>query len=139
MRIGLDIGDGRVVWLAGQAGISERDFSSASGLRVEGSIALQEDSFIRAAAVEVTDRKNLKTTISFGTVRKFKTVAEAEAFALDYDRSFGRTGKLIMESLKPGGGVSRRYLKGAVVSPPGREVTGVSVKLDYTVTGGSIS
>jgi len=125
-------------WLAGQPAVNEREFSSVSGFRLTPAIAVQTISRVRAAAVEVLDRKNLQTTISFGTTRKFATAVGAELWSLDYDASHPRSGTLIFESPQPGGGVSRRYMAGAVVQPPTRAVTGVSVDLSYTVTGGLI-
>ena len=138
MRVGLLTKEGTTIWLAGQSGTGEREFSSVSGLQVAGQINVQENQFIRAAAATQVDRKNLATTVSFGTTRKFPTATAAELFALDYDNTQPRTGTLILESPQPGGGVSRRYMRGAVVDPPGREVIGVTVLLHYTVRGGLI-
>lgn len=136
MRVAL-IKDGITYWLAGDPALGEREFSSSSGLRVEAQIDIQEDHFIRAAAGKLRDRKNLVTTVSFSTTRKFATPTAAELFALDYDRTFARDGLLMLESPQSGGGVSRRYFA-AVVRPPSREVIGVTVLLSYVAVGGQI-
>ena len=138
MRVAL-IKDAVTFWLAGTPGIGEREFSSSSGLRVEAQIDVQEDHFIRATAGRLRDRKNLVTTVSFSTTRKFATATAAELFALDYDRTYARDGLLMLESPQPGGGVSRRYLATVVVRPPAREVIGVTVLLSYVAVGGQIS
>lgn len=138
MRVALQTTTGRTQWLAGQAGVIEREFSSASGFRVNGQIQTQDDEFIRAVEAGVIDRGNLRTTIEFSTVRKFSTAHAAELWMLDYDSTMERTGVLIIESVQVNGGVSRRYMKNAVVLPPKREANGVSVSLSYTVLGGSI-
>lgn len=118
--------------------MGEREFSSASGFRVSGQISVQNDAFIRAAEAGVLDRGNLQTTVEFGTVRKFATAHTAELWMLDYDATMPRTGTLIIETIQANGGVSRRYMRGAVVMPPKREANGVSISLNYTVVGGAI-
>ena len=139
MRIAIQPPTGGAYWLAGQAGVSERDFSSVSDFRKSAEIVVQESTRVRAVARTLFDRANLKTTLSFGTVRKFATVAEAEVWALDYDRVFPRAGILIMESVQPVAGVVRRFLQNAVVRPPTIVVTGVSVSLQYIIEGGKIT
>ena len=137
MRVALRTG-GITHWLAGQPAVDEREFSSVSGFRVSAGINVQQVAKVRAEAMEVVDHKNLQTTLTFGTTRKFDTAVLAELWSLDYDNGWPRSGTLILESPQPGGGVSRRYMAGAVVQPPVRAVTGVSVDLSYTVTGGLI-
>ncbi len=139
MRIALRTPDGVFHWLAGNPGLSERDHSSAGALRIAGDIVTQEVKKIRAAAAVTLDRANLKTTLSFGTVRKFSDAATAELWSADYDLAQPRVGLVILESVMATGGVTRRYLPDAVVHSPGREVTGVSVALSYTISGGAIN
>lgn len=138
MRVALRTTDGVFHWLAGKPGISEREHSSADQFRIAADVAVQEVRKVRAAVASVIDRGNLKTTVSFTTVRKFATAAEAEVWSLDYDLTQPRTGLLVMESQQATGGVSRRYLPDVVIQPPGREVTGVSVHLSYQASGGAI-
>jgi hypothetical protein len=138
MRVALKTPDGLTHWLAGQPGVDEREFSSVSGFRVGGTVKVQPDGFPRAEAMVFRDRKNLATSLSFGTTRKFASLVAAAEWALDYDAAKPRSGTLILETPQAGGGVSRRYMAGAVVQPPGREVIGVSVILTYDVVGGKI-
>lgn len=137
MRVGLKNG-GVTVWLAGNPALSEREHSSVSDFRVNGEIVTQENRFLRAAAASFVDRLNLATTISFGTSRLFASADEAEAWALDYDATAARTGTLVMVSQMAGGGLKYRYMAGAVIRPPEREVTGCTVRLRYTAQGGKI-
>lgn len=138
MRIGL-LTDGILRWLAGNPDLGERSFSSASDFRMTPKINIQTDQFLRGAAVRVRDRKNLATTITFGTTREFPTVWAAENWVLDYEATQPREGQLILESQMGGGAVVRRYLANAVVEPPDRQVIGVSVILKYTIQGGAIT
>lgn len=139
MRLALRTEDGIFHWLAGTPGVSERTHSSAGNLRISGDIATQDVRKIRASTASMLDRLNLATTITFDTTRKFATATEAELWSLDYDLSQPRTGLVVIESMMPTGGVTRRYIPGAVVHPPEREVTGVSVRLTYRISGGSIN
>ena len=138
MRVGLLVGAVEY-WLAGQAGVDERVHSSVSNFRLDADISMQVSQRVRAPAVQLADRLNLQTSLGFGTTRIFASTDLAELWSLDYDSAFPRAGTLILESQIPGGGVTRRYMAGAIVSPPSREVTGVSVMLAYRVTGGAIT
>ena len=133
MRIALTSGE-TVYHLAGQSGVSERTHSSAGDLQISAQIASQGRDGVRRTAAGLHDRKNLRTTISFTTTRLFATEILAQAFALDYDGSYPRTGTL---TLTPIGGTAK-YLREAVVFPPDRRVIGATVQLSYTVTGSGI-
>lgn len=82
--------------LAGQAGVPESVHSSASGYRIEGEIAKQTGLRVRADHATTWDRKNLKTTLAFDTVRTFATCLLAEKFSADYDETFPRSGVIII-------------------------------------------
>lgn len=82
--------------LAGQAGVPESVHSSASGYRIEGGIAKQTALRVRADNAQTWDRKNLATSLAFGTVRTFATCLLAEKFAADYDETFPRSGVIVL-------------------------------------------
>lgn len=84
--------------LAGQSGVAESVHSSASDLQIHGEIAKQTARFVRADHAATWDRKNLVTTVSFGTARVFATVLAAEQWAADYDETFPRSGVLVLAS-----------------------------------------
>jgi hypothetical protein len=132
MKIAL-IHESTTYWLAGETGVDERVHSSAADLVISGAIALQEQSRVRAVARAWRDRGNQSAEVSFSTTRKFATMAAAEEFALTYDITFPRTG--YVEFYGASGSVVGT-LGNAVVNPPRRVVTGVSVRLEYTVVGG---
>ena len=138
MRISL-LADETLYPLAGQDGVSERVHSSAADLRINGETEMQISARVRATYGKPIDRGNLIQTITFSTWRQFATADEAERFAEDYDSDFARSGSLIMESISPSGDVSVRSMENAVVSPPERRLTGCSLTLAYTVTGGEIT
>lgn len=137
MRVGIIIGE-ITTWLAGNPALSEREHSSVSDFRITPQINVQQKQTVRGAASSFSDRKNLATTLSFGTSRLFATAEAAEAWSLDYDQAFPRTGTLVMASVLPGGGVRYRYMAGAVIQPPERIVTGCTVQLRYVIVGGKI-
>ena len=83
--------------LAGQAGVAESVHSSAADYSVEPEISKQTSLRVRAEHAVTWDRKNLKTTIRFSTVRTFATCLLAEKFANDYDETVPRSGILIIE------------------------------------------
>ena len=138
MRISLQPSAGALVWLAGQPGVDEREFASASNIRITGSIQVQEDRYIRGTNAKVKDRKNLLETLTFTTTRTFPTPQAAELWSMDYNANMPRAGVVQLQSIAEGGSVSTRYMKDAVVMPPGREVIGCSVILSYEIRGGSI-
>jgi hypothetical protein len=138
MRIALY--DGSTVYpLAGEAGVSERVHSSAGDLQITPEAEMQVASRVRAGYAQPIDRGNVLHTISFATVRKFATVAAAQEWALDYEETFPRSGTLHLQSISAEGVARRRIMANAVVSPPQRTVTGLSVRLSYQVRGGEIS
>ena len=131
MKIAL-IHDSTTYWLAGETGVDERVHSSAADLVISGAIALQDQSRVRAVARAWRDRGNKSVEVSYSTTRKFATLAAAEEFALTYDTNFPRTGYVEFYGAS---GSLITALTNAVVNPPRRVVTGVSVRLDYTVVG----
>jgi hypothetical protein len=88
------INGGTIYPLAGQAGVAESVHSSVAELRINGEIAKQTAQRVRADAAQTWDRKNLKTTVQFSTVRTFSTPADAELWSADYDETFPRSGVL---------------------------------------------
>lgn len=123
--------------LAGESGIDERVHSSAADYRVTGERSTDIQRRVRALTAKAVDRKNLATTITFSTTRKFSSARLAFLYTLDHDTAVGCEGTLVMVAIE-GGTTSTRHLLNAVVSPPTRQVIGCTVLLSYTVTGGGI-
>ncbi len=121
-------------WLAGQVGVSERVHSSAADLEFSGEIAVQGQDRVRAPARAFRDRLNYSSGVSFTTSRKFDTLTAAEEFAATYDAVYPRTGSIELYGASE---VIVATLQNAIVNPPRRRVTGVSVQLIYSVVGGA--
>lgn len=138
MRIALYTG-GKAHWLAGDPSKTEREHSSVADFSVDPVIEVQTNKFIRAVEASHHDRRNIDTTISWSTTRKFNTVAEAQRWMLEYDMTMPRTGTLQMHLLSGNNNVIIRYLHNCVVLPPSRRATGVSVHLTYQAKGGRIT
>lgn len=132
MKIAL-VHDSTTYWLAGQVGVNERVFSSAANLEFTGQIIVQGQDRVRAASRAWRDRKNYSSGVSFTTTRKFPTLAEAEEFAALYDAVTPRTGHIEFYGSSD---VVVAILDNAIVNPPTRKITGVSVELRYSVVGG---
>lgn len=136
MRISL-LNNGTTYPLAGQSGVSERVHSSAADLSMQPVARTETFYPLGGGYSEQDDYGNMSWRISFATTRVFATVAEAELYATDYDAKTPRTGTLQMTAVD-GGTVTTRNLLNAVVSPPRRQLTGCTLRLDYEVTGGEI-
>lgn len=137
MRISLKVG-AALYPLAGQAGVDERVHSSAGDFQLHAQAARTVLQRVRAASAPSVDRGNLQTTISFSTSRLLASAAEAFLYCLDHDRSFPRAGTVVMEAVGITGGISKRWLLGAVFDPPQRRAVGCTALLSYTVTGSEI-
>jgi hypothetical protein len=137
MRVAL-LTAGAAYPLAGEEGVAERVHSSAADWEHAASVAKQPMDLLRATYSHILDRGNLLTTVSFTTTRMFETASDAWLYDLDYDRTMPRSGTLVMEALNTSGLASIRHLLNAHVDPPRRRVTGCTVFLAYTVTGGEI-
>lgn len=137
MRVALVSGS-TVYHLAGQAGVDERTHSSAADFSMNPEALQPVTNLLNAETATPRDRGNLLIRGSFSTTRLFGTGAEAWAFSLDYDSSFPRTGTLRLDLPITGGGVWRREVTNAVVSPPGRKVIGRTVMLSYNFMGSEV-
>lgn len=138
MRIGLQIAVDRILWLAGDPGLPESQFTSASELEISGEIVTESLMRLRATARKIIDRGNVSESVSFSTVREFASVAEQELWCLDNVRTQTRSGVLVFE-ITTGGSTSYRYLPNCVLQPPRRVPMGVSVMISYKASGGMIT
>jgi hypothetical protein len=137
MRVAL-LNGSTTYYLAGQSGVSERAHSSANNIRFTPTRIAQEVNRIRAANATGYDRKNLRMVIEFDTARTFDDPGEAEAFALEYDASYPRTGTLIITD-SDNATAYERHIADCMVDPPSRSVMGCTVYLSYRVTGGAVT
>jgi len=135
MRISLNVGTKRY-HLAGQPGVSERVHSSAGNYRKSATSIVQASARFRAKEMQLHDRGNVQTTISFSTTRKFTDAAEAMAWGHDHEQNFPREGNVAVESPRGNGSSIVRYLDNAVVSPPEISYLGATLIIFYTITGG---
>lgn len=138
MRISLKSG-ATLYPLAGEAAVSERVHSSASGFEIVGEPVIQEVRKVRADYAQPIDRGNLLQRVTFSTSRLFATPAEAELWCLDYDSATPRSGDLYLDSIAPDGAVTRRVLAGAVIQPPRRRTIGCTALMDYEAIGGALT
>lgn len=138
MRIALKVGSSYYP-LAGEAGVSERDHTSAADFQLSAEAGKQIIQRVRGAYVQVVDRGNLMHTVRFTTARQFVTPAAAFLAVLDHDAAMPRAGVLVLDAVAPDGGIYRRLMASAVVTPPARRVIGATALYDYSVDGGAIT
>jgi hypothetical protein len=97
--------------------------------------AAQVEEFFRASQVQVFDRGNAQTTVSFGSVRQHATVSIAENFLLEHETAL--TGRANVTFKAPNG--SMRYLLNAKITDYRAECLGVSTRHQYTIVGGLLT
>lgn len=126
-------------YLAGQPGVPESEFCQADDVELDGVAVTQEELRVRTKNRRYHDRENVGTIVRWSTARVFASNAEAESFAITYDKVFSRSGTLGIEILGAGGAFLPHTIANAVVDPPRRKVIGCSVILRYEARGGQIS
>lgn len=137
MRIGLENG-GVIAWLAGQSGVAESVHSSARDFTLTGARQLEVAPFVKGVFTKQFDRGNQANEITFGSTRTFATADLAFLFGLDYLDDLQLTGTLVLDVDIPGGGTSRRYMSNAIMQRPEMDPIGVSLMLEFSITGGQI-
>ena len=138
MRIGLQNG-GTTQWLAGEPGVSERVHSSARDYTLTGERQLEVVPFVKGLVTRQFDRRNQSNEVTFGTTRTFSTADLCFLYTLDYLADIPLTGTLVLQIDTPNGGYKTRLIANAVMQRPEMDAVGVSLALDYTVTGGAIT
>lgn len=102
-----------------------------SGLTIVGSVEMQPGKYIRATSAEYFNRGNQTNQVSFSISRAHSSVAAAEAWMLMHTVTVPRAGTVTFNL----GSTSYRLLN-AVLNIPKIEQVGVSVMVDYAITGG---
>lgn len=138
MRIGLENG-GTTYWLAGESGVAESVHSSVRDYTLNGDRQLEVANVVRANFTRQFDRGQQANVVEFGTTRTFTTADLCFLYTLDYLDNIPLTGTLIFEVEIPGGGTSTRVMANAVMQRPDFVPIGVSLTLDFTITGGAIT
>lgn len=138
MRIGLENG-GTTYWLAGESGVAESVHSSVRDYTLNGDRQLEVANVVRANFTRQFDRGQQANVVEFGTTRTFTTADLCFLYTLDYLGNIPLTGTLLFEVDIPGGGTSLRVMANAVMQRPQFKATGVSLTLDFVVTGGAIT
>lgn len=106
-------------------------------LRLNGRILAQEAEGLRAEEIEVYNRKNRRTVMSFGRAYLFDDIADADVFMLEHATTVLTRGLVIFIAKSPAKEVER-YLKNAVCRAFDARQIGVTVFIDYEIVGGKI-
>ena len=138
MRIGLQSG-GNTYWLAGESGVAESVHSSVRDYTLTGDRQLEVAKLVKTPFSRQFDRESQTNEVSFGSTRTFTSADLCFIFTLDYLDNIPLTGTLIFEVDIPGGGMSTRYMANAVMQRPEMDPVGVSLALEFTVSGGEIT
>jgi hypothetical protein len=106
-----------------------------SNFRLNSRTLVQEADFLRAEDGSQFDRKNIRNVVSFRTYKLFADEADAEAWLLERgDTILGRG--LVTITCTSANKQIERYLRNAVVKATNGEQIGVTVIIDYEITGG---
>ncbi len=109
-----------------------------SGLRINGRQILQEADFLRADSIDLFNRKNQSTTLTFKTNKKFTDQAEADTWMLDRLPVLLDLCGLLKLTCFSESRETNRYIKKAAVASITTSEIGVSVDLFWEVRGGKI-
>lgn len=110
-----------------------------SGLRISGNVTPEEQRFLRATTGKPQNRGNLIIRISFGVVRECASFLAAEKFCATYQRDVLRGGSLYLLAENATGGFEKLVLADAVLVEVLTLHTGVTVDLNYTLIGGTLT
>lgn len=107
-------------------------------LRIAGRQILQEAEYLRAESIEIFNRKNQRTTLTFQTHKYFTNQAEADVWMLDrFPTLLALCGTLHLkaktESLE-----AERYIASAAVASLTTGEVGVSIELFWEIHAGKI-
>lgn len=138
MRIGLENG-GVIEWLAGEPGVAESVHSSVRDFTLTGDRQLEVVPYVKGNITRQFDRGNQSNEVTFGTTRTFATPDLTFLFELDYLDDIQLTGTLVFDIEIPGGGTHRRKMANAIMQRPEMDPVGVSLSLDFSVSGGQIT
>ena len=138
MRIALQTNTS-TYWLAGEDGVAESVHSSARDFTLTGERQLGVEQLVKTAFTKQFDRESQTNEVTFGTSRTFATSEACFLFELDYSENIPLEGSIIFEIPLPGGGVTRRYMANAVMQRPEMDPIGVSLTLEFSISGGIIS
>jgi hypothetical protein len=123
-------------WLAGHPDDPYK--SQVSGWRQNGTRLIQEARYLRAEDVQVFDRRNKQTRISFSVTRYHSTTDAAEAFAVQHFDDIPGRAHITIEIQREGGGTILRYLRNAVILSVDSTLHGRTTRHTYQITGGAI-
>ena len=138
MRIGLENG-GVTYWLAGEPGVAESVHSSARDYTLTGSRQLTIAPVVKGLVTRQFDRGNQSNEVTFGSTRTFATPDLCFLYTLEYLDNVPLTGTIVFQVDLPGGGTSSRFMANAVMQRPEMDPIGVSLTLEYSVSGGNIA
>jgi hypothetical protein len=130
MRITIKPAGGSPFELAGHG------VTSPIGLRINGAIVADVAEYLRASSVEVFDRGNLRTVISFSVTREHASVEAAQSYLVQHAVTVPRSGLVEIEYEQ---GRGRAWLYGAVMPQANSSHSGCSTTVEYEIIGGAMS
>lgn len=116
--------------------LADHGYTSPDNLRINGETMADTAEYLRAAAVEVFDRGNRRTSISFSVTRTHASLEAAELFILKHETTLPRRGLIEFEAHQ---GRGRAWLYDAVLTQASCSHKGVTSVHDYAILGGAVS
>lgn len=99
---------------------------------------VQEQQFLRAAAVSVLDRANLKTVIKFRVSREHASVQDAEYFLLSHYVDLPGSGTVTFAAKNSAGAEKRLKLAAAAIAVTDHSYSGCRTFHAYEISGGAM-
>ena len=133
--MGLDV---TVSTAAGTITLADDNDLARSNLRINGQRLVDEVHGFRADWVQLFDRGNRKTVISFDVKRVFESSFDAIVTALDHNTKVPIIG-LIELTISEGGQLARRWLQNAsIMAVDIPRQRGAALWFTYQITGGEV-
>ena len=112
--------------------------TAVNNFRISQQRSDQVAEYFRGASVQVFDRGNKRTSVTFEVARLHPTLRASEVYVLEHATKIPNRGLVILESKTPNGPVTRRYLNNAECEVVDASYEGVSTFHSYQILGGEI-
>jgi len=108
-------------------------------LQFAAPVTAQVAGALRATAVQVHNRKNQRTIISFSIVRRFTSRRAAWYWQITHGRDCVREDTLLLYPTDDSGAATKITVSNCVLSTLTIQNQGVTLKIDYQLTGGAVT
>lgn len=130
MKITIEPATGRPFELAGHGHTSPAD------LRINGELVAETAEYLRATVVDVFNRGNRRTSVTFSVTREHASVEAAQLYLLRHEVNVPRSGLVTFEAEQARGSL---WMYDAVLNTVSSSHVGATTLHSYSILGGEIS